>query len=106
MEQLIGHPEKLANRSNALVDLAYGVDMYWLIGQALKIVLASQWPCWVKVWTWYLPTGTLFYSIAHKMCKQNGALISELVPGTKPDDTFQFPKRNRIIAGLADARFW
>ncbi|MDH3708779.1 MAG: DNA-processing protein DprA [Cyclobacteriaceae bacterium] len=38
---------------------------------------------------------------AKRMLK-NGGLLSELRLGTKPD-SFQFPKRNRIIAGLSDA---
>lgn len=40
-------------------------------------------------------------SVAEKMV-QNGGLLSDFVSGTNPDRE-NFPKRNRIIAGLADA---
>jgi len=40
-------------------------------------------------------------SLAEKMVKQGG-LITEFLSGTKPDRT-NFPKRNRIIAGMCDA---
>jgi DNA processing protein len=39
--------------------------------------------------------------LAEKM-KANGGLISEFMQGTKPD-YMNFPKRNRIIAGMSDA---
>ena len=39
--------------------------------------------------------------LADKMLKQ-GSLISEFVPGVKPDRE-NFPKRNRIVAGMTDA---
>jgi DNA processing protein len=32
---------------------------------------------------------------------QNGGLLTEFLPGTNPDKE-NFPKRNRIIAGIAD----
>jgi len=38
--------------------------------------------------------------LANRMCR-NGGLVSEFVPGTKPDRE-NFPKRNRIIAAMAD----
>jgi len=38
--------------------------------------------------------------LARKMAK-NGGLLSEFLPGTNPDRE-NFPKRNRIIAGIAD----
>jgi DNA processing protein len=40
-------------------------------------------------------------SLATKMCN-NGGLVTEFMSGTNPDRE-NFPKRNRIIAGLADA---
>lgn len=46
------------------------------------------------------------YPSAHKKyaeeMQEHGAIISESVPGTKPDPHL-FPARNRIIAGMADA---
>ena len=40
--------------------------------------------------------------IAVQMCAENGGLISEQSYGVKPE-AFNFPARNRLIAGLADA---
>ena len=40
--------------------------------------------------------------LAEEIVKKGGALISEYPPGTKPDK-WQFPARNRIIAGLSQA---
>jgi DNA processing protein len=46
------------------------------------------------------------YPALHKQVAQkmvlNGGLLTEFLPGTNPDKE-NFPKRNRIIAGLADA---
>ena len=44
---------------------------------------------------------TINKKLANKMCN-NGGLVTEFVNGTNPDRE-NFPKRNRIIAGLADA---
>ena len=77
--------------------LAYGIDTY-----SHKAALDNQ-----------LPTiGILGHGLdmlypatnrglAEKM-KANGGLISEFMKGTKPD-YMNFPKRNRIIAGMSDA---
>ncbi len=40
--------------------------------------------------------------LAERMIGQNGGLLSDFVSNTKPDRE-NFPKRNRIIAGMADA---
>jgi DNA processing protein len=40
-------------------------------------------------------------SLAQRICKQGG-LVTEFMSGTNPDKE-NFPKRNRIIAGVADA---
>lgn len=40
------------------------------------------------------------YHLAQQILKQNGALVSELPPNT-PAAPYTFPRRNRIIAGLA-----
>ena len=48
----------------------------------------------------------LIYPAVHKKyaeeMQENGAIVSECPPGTKPDPHL-FPARNRIIAGMADA---
>jgi len=40
--------------------------------------------------------------LAHKMVAEDGGLLSEFVVGTNPDRE-NFPKRNRIVAGMTDA---
>jgi DNA processing protein len=41
-------------------------------------------------------------SLAKEMVKENGGILSEFFSGTKPD-RFNFPLRNRIVAGMSDA---
>lgn len=41
-------------------------------------------------------------SIAQKMCEQEGGLITEFLSETNPDRE-NFPKRNRIVAGICEA---
>lgn len=41
-------------------------------------------------------------NIAQQILDQGGALVSEFPPGTNPDRE-NFPKRNRIVAGMSDA---
>jgi len=43
-----------------------------------------------------------YHSDMFNLIKENGSLISEFEPSTIPSK-FNFPKRNRIIAGIADA---
>lgn len=40
--------------------------------------------------------------IAHKMIASDGGLLTEFISGTNPDRE-NFPKRNRIVAGMTDA---
>ncbi len=40
--------------------------------------------------------------LGEEIIKNNGAIISELPPGTRPE-AFHFPRRNRIIAGMSHA---
>lgn len=77
--------------------LAYGIDI-----QAHKASLKNNLP------TIAILAGGLdrIYPSVHKKyaeeMQQNGAIISESIPGTKPDSHL-FPARNRIIAGMTDA---
>lgn len=41
-------------------------------------------------------------TLAKDMVKENGGILSEFFSGTKPD-RFNFPLRNRIVAGMGDA---
>ncbi len=90
--------EELANQNVLIISgLAFGID-----------IIAHQ-----SAMENHLPTiGVLahgldrIYPAEHKgtayEMERNGALISELKSGTKPDRE-NFPKRNRIVAGMADA---
>ncbi|MFK7952888.1 MAG: DNA-processing protein DprA [Ekhidna sp.] len=77
--------------------LAYGIDI-----QAQRACLKNNIP------TFAILAGGLdrIYPSVHKKyaldMQENGGIISESVPGTKPDPHL-FPARNRIIAGLTDA---
>lgn len=77
--------------------LAYGIDI-----QAHKASLNNNTP------TLAILAGGLdrIYPSIHKkyaeQMQETGAIISECIPGTKPDPHL-FPARNRIIAGMADA---
>jgi DNA processing protein len=77
--------------------LAFGIDAI-----AHKAAIASGLPT-VAVLAHGLHT---IYPTQHKsMAKEmlsNGGLLTELTNGTKPDK-HNFPKRNRIVAGMADA---
>ena len=72
--------DSCAHRSS----LDYGLNTVGALGHGLD-----------TVYPW------LHRSLAEKMVTQGG-LITEFLSGTKPDRT-NFPKRNRIIAGLCDA---
>jgi DNA processing protein len=77
--------------------LAYGIDIH-----AHKLALSAKLPT-VAV----MATGVdIIYPFIHKetalRMKENGGLLTEYRPGTKPDPAF-FPARNRIVAGLCDA---
>lgn len=94
--------EKLINDLKSLnvtvvSGLAYGIDI-----QAHRTCIETKTP------TFAVLAGGLdrIYPSAHKKyaeaMMETGGLLSESVPGTKPDKHL-FPSRNRIIAGLADA---
>ncbi len=77
--------------------LAYGIDIH-----AHKVALVSKIPT-VAV----MASGIdIIYPSTHRetaqKMKENGGLLTEYRPGTKPDPSF-FPARNRIVAGLCDA---
>ena len=77
--------------------LAYGIDI-----QAHKASLKNKIP------TFAILAGGLdrIYPSVHKKyaeeMQETGAIITESIPGTKPD-AHLFPARNRIIAGMTDA---
>lgn len=77
--------------------LAYGIDI-----KAHKACLEGNLPTVAVMAT----SMDKIYPGQHKNVAQrimeNGALLSEFVSGTKPDRE-NFPKRNRIVAGMSDA---
>lgn len=77
--------------------LAYGIDIY-----AHRASLKNNLPT-VGVVAHGLDRiyPSVHYSTAQKML-ENGGLITDFLSGTNPDKE-NFPKRNRIIAGIADA---
>ena len=77
----------LAHGIDAMVHrccLEFGVPTIGVLGHGLDIVYPST-----------------NRDLANKMLS-NGCLLSEFVPGVKPDRE-NFPKRNRIVAGMTDA---
>ncbi|HRH61600.1 MAG TPA: DNA-protecting protein DprA, partial [Chitinophagaceae bacterium] len=80
-----------------LSGLAFGIDAV-----AHKAALQNDLPT-IAVLAHGLDT---IYPSQHKQLAkeivQHGGLLTEFLPGTKPDK-FNFPKRNRIVAGMADA---
>ena len=64
--------------------MEFGVPTIGVLGHGLDIVYPTS-----------------HRDLANKMLS-NGCLISEFVPGVKPDRE-NFPKRNRIVAGMTDA---
>jgi len=91
--------ENLAQYTNIVIfsGLAYGID-----GVAHKSCLKFDLPT-VAVLAHGLDRiyPKLHYNIAQKMCS-NGGLLTEFLPNTEPTQE-NFPRRNRIVAGLADA---
>ena len=90
--------EKLKNAGVLIVSgLAYGVDT-----RAHKACVKNKVPT-VGVVAHGLHTiyPSVNKSLAQEMQIQGG-ILSEFISGTKPD-AFNFPQRNRIIAGMADA---
>lgn len=77
--------------------LAYGIDI-----QAHKACIKGNTPTFAVI------AGGLdkIYPSGHRKYAEdmlsNGGIVSECIPGTKPDPHL-FPKRNRIIAGMTDA---
>ncbi|MEM9896410.1 MAG: DNA-processing protein DprA [Bacteroidota bacterium] len=90
--------EELVDQEITIVSgLAYGIDIH-----AHKACLKYQIPTFAVI------AGGLdrIYPGIHKkyayQIMEEGAVLSESVPGTKPDAPL-FPARNRIIAGMTDA---
>jgi DNA processing protein len=65
--------------------LKYGLPTVGAVGHGLDIIYPSE-----------------NKTLAKEMIQQEGGIISEFFSGTKPDK-HNFPLRNRIVAGLADA---
>jgi DNA processing protein len=77
--------------------LAYGIDI-----QAHKTALANQVSTvGVVAHGLNMIYPSSHHNIAEKMM-ENGGLVTEFISGTNPEKE-NFPKRNRIIAGLSDA---
>lgn len=76
--------------------LAYGVDTIAhrtaveLKGQTIAVLGSGI--------DWIYPNANI--PLAHKIMESGGAIISEFLPGTKPD-AGNFPIRNRIVSGLS-----
>ena len=78
--------------------LAYGVDV-WAHKQCLKMGLNTYGVVAHGLDRIY---PSVHANVATDMLAQKGAVITEFVSGTAPDRE-NFPKRNRIVAGMVDA---
>ncbi|MEZ5008429.1 MAG: DNA-processing protein DprA [Chitinophagales bacterium] len=90
--------EELAPKNVSIVSgLAYGIDSF-----AHKYALEQKLPT-IGVLAHGLHTiyPSAHRSMAEKMVRENGALITEFKSETKPDKQ-NFPSRNRIVAGMCD----
>ncbi len=77
--------------------LAYGIDVY-----VHQLCLQYQIPTYAVLGH---GLDRVYPFVHHRVARdmqKNGGLLSEFVPGTAPDRE-NFPKRNRIVAGLSDA---
>ena len=91
--------EELASKQVSIVSgLAYGIDSF-----AHKYALEEKLPT-IGVLAHGLDTiyPSVHRSMAEKMVRENGALVTEFKSETKPDKQ-NFPSRNRIVAGMCDA---
>lgn len=94
LEKLI--PELAAGGVIIVSGLALGIDAW-----AHEITLKNNGRAWAVLGSgldYVYPAQNR--GLAQKIA-ENGALISEFIPGTKPEKWY-FPQRNRIIAGLSD----